>query len=449
MNAALQKVSLAAEPASILAEQAVIGVLLGRSELLDSVSRVLVPEDFYAEAHRLVYGTMLEMAAAGELVEFIGVQDRLMRARNLDRVGGPAYLGDLAIAAPSGANIAHHVAMIRDHSSRRKVIKAAASIGERAASSADLGTSTSLGIEELFTLLRDDGKIREPAPIGKILPAVIDEIGQRENGVTKAIKTGFDDFDSKISGGVRRGDLIVIAGRPSMGKTSFGMQIAANAAIDGETTMVFTLEMSQNQIAERSLAQIGNIEFSRIITGNLKDEDYEQMAYALGKLHTIPLLIDDSGGMTVQDIAARARAQKKAGGLSMIVVDYLQIMGYAGRAMSRNEQLGEMSRQMKALAKELDVAFVLLSQLNRDVEKRMDKRPVMSDLRESGAIEQDADLIVMMYRDDYYNNDSEFKGLAEAIVRKNRNGEVGFVGLRFEGEKVRFANLGNTWGRND
>lgn len=445
MTAALQKTQPTSEPASLLAEQAVIGVLLGRPELIDTVSPLLVADDFYAEAHRIVYTAMLEMVAAGDPVDFIGVQDRLLQARALDRAGGPAYLGELAISAPSGTNIAHHVAMIRDHSARRKVMKAAADIGERAASSTDLGASTSMGIEELTMLMRDSGKLKEPKPIGKILPAVIDEIGARENGVITAIKTGFDDFDMKISGGLRRGDLIVIAGRPSMGKTSFGMQIGQNVAIDGEPTMVFTLEMSGHQLAERSLAQIGGIDFSRIITGNLAEDDYERMAFALGKLHTIPLLIDDSGGLTVQDIGARARAQKKMGGLSVVVVDYLQIMGYAGRAMSRAEQVGEISRQMKALAKELDVAFILLSQLNRDVEKRLDKRPVMSDLRESGAIEQDADLIVMMYRDEYYNSDSEFKGMAEAIVRKQRNGEVGTVGLRFEGEKVRFANLGHTW----
>ncbi len=173
------------------------------------------------------------------------------------------------------------------------------------------------------------------------------------------------------------------------------------------------------------------------------------MTYAVGKLHQAPLLIDDTGGLTMQDIAARARAQKKLGGLSMVIVDYLQIMGYAGRAMGRVEQLGEISRAMKALAKELDVVFVVLSQLNRDVEKRMDKRPLMSDLRESGAIEQDADIIIMMYRDEYYNPDSEFRGMAEALVRKNRNGRLGVVGLRFEGDKVRFGNLGHTWSRAD
>lgn len=445
MTALVKEATAIAEPNSLLAEQAVIGVLLARPELLDSVSPSLKPDDFYAEAHRILYRSILDMAAAGSLVDLIGVQDRLMQDKRLDVVGGPAYLNSLVLSAPSGTNIGHHVAMIRERSSRRKVIKAAAGIGERAASSGDLGADTSLGIEELFSLLRDGGAIREPEPIGKLFPAVIDEISQRQNGQSKTIKTGFSDVDDRLSGGLRPGDLVIIAGRPSMGKTAFGFQIAANVAMDGETAMVFTLEMSKHQIAERALAQIGGIELSRIMTGNIRDEDYDRMSYALGKLHQAPLLIDDSGGMTVQDIAARARSQAKTGGLSVILVDYLQIMGYSGRAVSRNEQLGEMSRQMKALAKELGVAFVLLSQLNRDVEKRQDKRPVMSDLRESGAIEQDADLVVMMYRDEYYNSDSDFKGKAEAIIRKNRNGEVGSIGLRFEGEKVRFSDLGDAW----
>ncbi len=437
------------EPNSLLAEQAVVGVLLGRPELLNAVSPSLRPEDFYAEPHRIIYGAMLDMANAGEHLDFISLQDRLAQAKRLDKAGGPAYMGELAVSAPSGSNIDRHVALIRERSTRRKFIKAADSIKEMASSSANLAQGASLGIEELFKLLREGGALKEPVRLDKLLPAVFDGIERRSKGETNGLPTGFDDLDAHLMGGVRGGDLIIIAGRPSMGKTAMGMQIAANVAMTGKPVMVFTLEMSQQQIAERALAQIGGIEFSRIISGNLPDSDYDRMAYAVGKLNQIPLFIDDSGGMTVQDIAARARAQAKTGGLSMIVVDYLQIMGYAGRAMSRNDQLGEMSRQMKALAKELDVPFILLSQLNRDVEKRQDKRPVMADLRESGAIEQDADVIVMMYRDDYYNSDSEFKGMAEALIRKNRNGAVGAVGLRFEGEKVRFSNLGNTWSRPD
>lgn len=450
MSAVIEAPALSAEPNALLAEQAVIGVLLGRPELLNVVSPMLAKDDFYAEPHRVVYGVMIEMSAAGEIADFVGVQDRLMQVKMLDRVGGPSYLGELVVAAPSGANIERHVELIRERSARRKMIRVADSIKTAAAShGSSLEQGTTLGIEEMFKILSDDGKLKAPEPVGKLIPSVLEDLDRRQKGGVSGIKTRFDDVDERLMGGIRPGDLVVIAGRPSMGKTAFGVQIGANAAMDGNTVMVFTLEMSRQQITERLLAQVGGIEFSRIITGNLEDSDYDRMAAAIGKLHEIPLLIDDTGGMTVQDIAARARAQAKSGGLSLIVVDYLQIMGYAGRAMSRNDQLGEMSRQMKALAKELNVAFILLSQLNRDVEKRQDKRPLMSDLRESGAIEQDADLIVMMYRDDYYNPDSEFKGMAEAIIRKNRNGEVGVVGLRFEGAKVRFTNIGNSWSRPD
>lgn len=449
MNAMIEATVSNGEPHSLSAEQAVIGVLLGRPEMLNIVSPLLDKDDFYAEAHRVMYGAMVEMTAAGEIADFVGVQDRLTQIKMLDRIGGPAYLGELVLSAPSGANIERHVELIRERSTRRKMIRAADDIKTAAASHGSLEQGATLGIEEMFRILRADGTLKTPDLVGKLIPIVLDDIESRQKGGQSGIKTGFSDLDERLMGGLRPGDLVVIAGRPSMGKTALGMQIGANASMDGHTAMVFTLEMSRQQITERLLAQVGGIEFSRIISGHLEDSDYDRMAAAIGKLHEVPLLIDDTGGVTVQDIAARARAQSKSGGLSLIVVDYLQIMGYAGRAMSRNDQLGEISRQLKALAKELGAAVILLSQLNRDVEKRQDKRPLMSDLRESGAIEQDADIIVMMYRDDYYNSDSEFKGMAEALVRKNRNGEVGTVGLRFEGSKVRFANIGNTWSRPD
>lgn len=433
------------EPASLPAEQAVIGVLLSRPELLDSVSQSLSSDDFYADQHRVVYAQMTEMAAAGETADFIAVQDRLQQNKLLDRAGGPAYLGDLVGAAPSGAHMEHYVGMIRDRSTRRKVIEAADGIRVMASKPGDIGKGATLGIEKLFGILRGN-VMSSPEPVRELVKQALEELDLRISGKgLSGISTGFPDIDERLQGGPRPGDLFVIAGRPSMGKTAIGTQIALNAALSGHTVMVFTLEMSRQQITERLLAQAGGVNFANIISGRLRDEDYAGMSVAVGKLNDAPLLIDDTGGLTVQDIAARARLQAKSGGLSMIVVDYLQIMGYPGRAPSRNEQLGEMSRQMKALAKELGVVFVLLSQLNRDVEKRADKKPQMSDLRESGAIEQDADVIMMMYRDDYYNEDSEFKGLAEALIRKNRNGEVGSAVLRFEGEKVRFASTRTAW----
>jgi replicative DNA helicase len=442
MNAVIDNNSGITEPHALPAEQAIIGVLLHRPEMVNIVSQSLAKDDFYFEPHRVIYGAMVEMNAVGEIADLVGIQDRLMQGKMLERVGGPSYLSDLVVNAPSGANIEHYVNLVRERSTRRKMIKAADEIKNAANKTThDLEKSATSGIDEMFRILRSDGALKAPDPIGKLLPLVIDDIESRQNGGLSGIPTGFRDLDEALMGGVRRGDLVVIAGRPSMGKTALGFQAGLNAAMDGHTVMAFTLEMSRRQITERSIAQVGGIEFSRILSGNLRDEDYDRMAAAIGKLHQIPFLIDDTGGLSIQDIAARARTQAKTGGLSMIIVDYLQIMGYVGREMSRNERLGEISRHAKALAKELDVPFILLSQLNRDVEKRQDKRPLMSDLRESGAIEQDADVIVMMYRDEYYNPDSEFKGHAEAIIRKNRNGEVQTIGLRFEGQKVRFSDL--------
>jgi replicative DNA helicase len=414
MNAILDSNSGITEPHALPAEQAIIGVLLHRPDVVNIVSQSLAKDDFYFEPHRVIYGAMVEMNAVGEIADLVGVQDRLMQGKMLERVGGPSYLSDLVVNAPSGANIEHYINLVRERSTRRKMIKAADEIKNAANKTThDLEKSATSGIDEMFRILRSDGALKAPDPIGKLLPLVLDDIETRQNGGLSGIPTGFRDLDEALMGGVRRGDLVVIAGRPSMGKTALGFQAGLNAAMNGHTVMAFTLEMSRRQITERSIAQVGGIEFSRILSGNLRDEDYDRMAAAIGKLHQIPFLIDDTGGLSIQDIAARARTQAKTGGLSMIIVDYLQIMGYVGREMSRNERLGEISRHAKALAKELDVPFILLSQLNRDVEKRQDKRPLMSDLRESGAIEQDADVIVMMYRDEYYNPDSEFKGHAD------------------------------------
>lgn len=445
MNAIVENKSSAEEPHALQAEQAIIGVLLNRPEMINLVSQSLQKDHFYFDPHRVIYESMIEMNSAGEIADLVGLQDKLMQIKMLERVGGPSYLGGLVINAPTGTNIDRYVSIVHERATRRKLMKVADEIKGAAGSYKDIQKGTTAGIEEMFRILRNDGTLKSPDPIGKLLPVVIDDIAARESGGVSGISTGFRDLDAALMGGFRPGDLVVVAGRPSMGKTGLAFQIGLNAAIAGNPVLAFTLEMSRQQIVERAIAQVGGIEFNRIMKGHLLDEDYDRMAMALGKMKDAPFFIDDTGGLSIQDIAARARIQAKTGGLSMIVVDYLQIMGYTGRAMSRNEQLGEISRQAKSLAKELNVPFVLLSQLNRDVEKRQDKRPAMSDLRESGAIEQDADVILMMYRDEYYNPDSEFKGHAEVLIRKARNGEVGTVGLRFEGAKVRFSNIGSTW----
>lgn len=432
-----------APPHALYAEQAVLGVLMGRPELLDSVVGRLKPQDYYVREHQILFDTMLQMHQSRSVVDFVGVQDRLNHTGLLEKVGGVAYLGQLIVQAPSGGNLMQHIGVILEMATRRKVMSAAESISGRAAGNGDLAQGTTEGVEELMALLRDDGQLQEPEHINSVLISVIDDIEKRASGeVEKGISTGFSDIDTIMQGGMKRGDLIILAGRPSMGKTSLGMQVAANVAMTKLHTMIFTLEMSKKQIVERMLAQVGRIEYSRIVSGNLRDEDYGRLTEAIGKVDEAPMFIEDTGGLTIQEIAAKARMQvKKIGPLSLIVVDYLQIMGYTGKAANRSEQLSEMSRQFKALAKELGCPVIVLSQLNRDVEKRLDKRPIMSDLRESGAIEQDADTIIMMYRDEYYNKDSDFKGQAEAIVRKQRNGEVGTVGLAFEGHMVRFADL--------
>lgn len=439
------------EPNAIYAEQVLLGVLLGCPDTIDSVVSMLDIEDFYAPQHREIYATLVSLAGSGGVLNYIAVQDRLRQTNSLEKAGGDHYLSELITSTPGSADsVTEYADLIRSASARRKVMRVAGEMRDVIANpSNDLEQAAIPQIDRLMQVLRDSGRLQEPTPVGKIVVEVMQEIDLRSSGNSPAaIKTGFHDIDSNLLGGMKRGDLVVVAGRPSMGKTSFAMQIGAQASMMGESVMVFTLEMSKAAITERWLAQLGGIDFSRIIRGTLSHQDFQLMTNAAMKMDGLPLLVDDQGGLTVQDIAARARTVKKTQGLSVIIVDYLQIMGYAGRSNNRNEQLGEMSRMMKALAKELDVAFVLLSQLNRDVEKRIDKRPLMSDLRESGAIEQDADVVIMMYRDEYYNKATEFPGVAEAIIRKSRNGETGTVGLGWEGNMVRFSNLGAGLGNN-
>jgi len=440
MNATDQTNQIA-EPHALHAEQAIIGVLLCRPEMLSVVSNSLQKDDFYFDSHRIIYGVMLDLAADSHIPDLVGVQDRLMQTNMLDRVGGTSYLGELVANAPSGANLEYYTNLVREQATRRKMIKVAEQIKNAATNvTYDIEKCATSGIEEIFSILRNDRPTHAPEPIGNFLVPVIEGIEAKQQGIFPTISTGFRNLDHILLGGFRRGDLVIIAGRPSMGKTAFAFQIGLNMAMSGHTVLAFTLEMSRHQITERALAQVGNLELSKILSGGIEGDDYHALSAAAGKLHQIPFLIDDTAAISIQDIATKARIQAKTTGLSAIIVDYLQIMGYVGRDVSRNEKLSEISRQAKALAKELNVTFVLLSQLNREVEKRQnDKRPLMSDLRDSGAIEQDADVVIMMYRDQYYDPGTELHGYAEALVRKNRNGETRTAWLHFEEQMVRFS----------
>lgn len=432
-------------PHSAEAEQSVLGILLVYPQSADDALVRVDASDFYGAANIAIYEAIASLVERNAQVDPISVADKLKASGKLDAAGGMDYLKGLAASAGTEEMLFGHLQIIRETSKVRQLMAAGNKILEVAGTGdADAQQKIELAQEHISGLV-DRVISHETFVMKDLLVEAVEDIDRRAQGdKPPGIPTGFDDFDRMVQ--INPGDLVVIAGRPSMGKTAYALQLIRN--ITGETGLpglVFSLEMPKEQLVQRFLAQEGRIEFARIRNGLLHDEDWDKLTAALGKLHDLPLHINDQGGMTPQAIRSVARKLKRRAGLGAIAIDYLQLIKYQGREINKSAQVGEITADMKNLGKELGVPVILLSQLNRKVEDRQDKRPLMSDLRESGAVEQDADVIAMLYRDEYYNPDSTDKGVAEALIRKNRNGAVGTVGLAFEKEYVRFSNLANAW----
>lgn len=364
---------------------------------------------------------------------------------------GLAYLGSLQANTPSAANVKLYAEVVRDKRLLRDLMAVSADVADlaRKAGPETAAQRIEAAQEKLLSLSAGQSGNREPEEIGTALPRLLEAIEQRRDrqGAVTGLRTGFADLDL-ITNGLHRGDLIIVAGRPSMGKSCLALNIAENVAIDGGTALFFSLEMSTDQLTERSTASVGGIPLSVIRSGKLARDDYSRLSVAIGKLHKAGLVIDDTAAPTIAQMRSRARRIQRKSGLDLVVVDYIQLIGSTDlkKAGNRNEEIGQITRGLKLMARELDVPVIALSQLSRDVEKRPDKRPMMSDLRESGAIEQDADLILMAYRDEYYNSGSPFKGMAEILIRKHRQGELGDVHLIFQGEFARFRDAEpNAW----
>jgi replicative DNA helicase len=443
--------SLKLPPHSVEAEQSVIGGLLLENEALDKIADVLHAVDFYRHDHRLIYEHISKLINQNRPADIVTVAESLENSAELSSVGGIAYLGALAQNTPTAANIRRYAEIVRERSIMRKLVEVGSGIAESAYSPQGRDAQQLLDEAEakIFQIAESGNRGSQGfVAMQTLLPAVADRIDylyQRENqGSVTGIPTGFDDLDERTSG-FQPGDLIIVAGRPSMGKTAFSLNIAENVALDTKKAVaVFSMEMGATQLATRMIGSVGRLDQHRMRNGNLEDEDWTRLTTALGKLNDAPIYIDEGAGLSSFDVRARARRlHRQTGGLGLIVVDYLQLMaGTSGRASeNRATEISEISRSLKSLAKELDVPVVALSQLNRSVEQRPDKRPVMSDLRESGAIEQDADLILFIYRDEVYNPDSEDKGSAEIIIAKQRNGPIGRVRLTFLGQHTRFENF--------
>lgn len=444
--------SLKLPPYSLEAEQAVLGGLMIDNSTWDQVSDVVMQEDFYRADHRLIYDAIFSLAEENNPYDVVTISEWLESRNELNNVGGLSYLGSLAKNTPTAANIKAYAKIVRERSVLRQLISVSTGIAESAYNPDGRTSAELLDMAEskVFEIAEKGG--RSEGGYAKIqdllVKAVdrIDELYQSDKAYT-GIPTGFDDFDDMTSG-LQKADLVIIAGRPSMGKTSFAMNLVENAAIKHKQPVaVFSMEMPGDQLVMRMMASLGRIDSNKIRTGKLEDADWPRLTSAVGILNEAPIFIDDTPGLNPMEIRSRARRIHREHGLGMIVIDYLQLMQSAkGNGENRATEISEISRSLKGLAKELGVPVLALSQLNRSLEQRPNKRPIMSDLRESGAIEQDADLIVFIYRDEVYNEDSPDKGTAEIIISKQRNGPIGMARLTFLGKYTRFESHTNTGG---
>ena len=435
-------------PHSLEAEQSVLGGLLLDNEAADRVGDVASADDFYSDAHRVVYRHVMQLMADGKPADVVTLAESLSSAQKLDYVGGLAYLGALVQNVPTAANIRHYAQIVRDRSILRQLAATAGEIAETAYNPLGRNAKAVLDEAEAKVLhIAEQGArgAQHFHEIGKLLATVVDRIEtlyNRDNpSDVTGVPTGFVDLD-RMTSGFQPGDLIIIAGRPSMGKTSLALNIGENVALDtGMPVAVFSMEMGAAQLALRMIGSVGRLDQHKLRTGRLLAEDWDKLSAALGRLNEAPILIDETPALNAIEVRSRARRlMRQYGKLGLVIVDYLQLMQSTAQGENRATELSEISRAMKSLAKELQVPVVALSQLNRSLEQRPDKRPVMSDLRESGALEQDADVILFIYRDEVYKPDSQDKGTAEILISKQRNGPTGMVRLTFRGEYTRFEN---------
>jgi len=437
--------ALKVPPHSLEAEQAVLGGLMLDNSAFDRIADRISEEDFYRREHRLIFRAMKALAESSRPLDVVTLAEWLRAQETLDDAGGLPYLGAIARDTPSAANIQAYADIVRERSVLRQLIQAGTEIASVGFQPEGRSSAELLEHAErlVFQIAEQTGRNKQGfVSLKDVLPGVIDKIDtlyQQESVIT-GLPTGWTDFDTMTSG-LQPGDLVIVAARPSMGKTTFSMNIAEHAAMKGKYPVaVFSMEMPADQLAIRMLSSLGRIELQRIRTGRLQDEDWPRLTSTLNLLSQAKMFIDDTPALSPSEMRARTRRLAREHGLGLIVVDYLQLMQVPGFKENRTAEISEISRSLKAMAKELSVPVIALSQLNRSLEQRPNKRPVMSDLRESGAIEQDADIIIFIYRDEVYNPDTPDKGTAEIIIGKQRNGPIGTVRLTFLGKYTRFEN---------
>ncbi len=432
-------------PHSPEAEQSVLGGILVRNSILHNLIDLLDEDDFYSPVHRAIYQACLELTRRSIAVDLVTLAEELARMGKLDEVGGPVYLAELASATVSAANATHHAQIVRDKAVKRRLISTASDIIDKVFEGAEETDALLDASEQAVFAISDSKKTGAMSPSKTLVDQVFEQLTKRVNNheVVTGVPTGYYTFD-EYTAGLQPSDLIIVAGRPSMGKTAFAMNLAMRATcMYNVPSAIFSLEMSKEQIMMRMLCSWGKVDLSKLRKGRLDDTDWARLYDAANALSPAPLFVDDTPALSTMEVRARCRRLKAEHGLGLVVVDYLQLMRSARRVDSREQEISDISRSLKALAKEMHVPVIALSQLNRKVEERSDKRPMMSDLRESGAIEQDADVIIFLYREAAYKKKDELTpedNIAEIIIGKQRNGPTGMVKLRFFRESTSFEN---------
>ncbi|MCB8818644.1 MULTISPECIES: replicative DNA helicase [Desulfosporosinus] len=430
-------------PQNLEAEQAVLGAMMLDPEAGSSVFEILQPDDFYRDNHRLIFSAIQDLSEKGDPVDLVSVAEVLRRQGRLEQVGGIATISEIARSVPSAANVEYYAKLVTEKALLRQLIRATSSILERGYEPGEEARSL---LEEAEKLILDLSRRRVKDGFSIIRDVLLETFEKIEylyahKGNLTGVPTFFTELD-RMTSGWQPSDLVIIAARPSMGKTALVLNMAQNAAVRAKVPVaVFSLEMSKEQLVQRMLCGEAMVDQQRVRTGDLLDADWPKLTRAVGPLSDAPIFIDDTVGISLAELRSKARRLKTEHNLGMIIIDYLQLLSVGKKSESRQQEVAQISRSLKGLARELKVPVIALSQLNRGVEQRQDKRPMMSDLLESGAIEADADVISFIYRDDYYHPESEKKGIAELIIAKHRNGPVGTVELGFLREFTKFVNL--------
>ncbi|MBU5428328.1 replicative DNA helicase [Tissierella pigra] len=430
-------------PHSLEAEQSVLGAMILNKEAINTAIEIIRPDDFYKEANKEIFESILVLFNKNEPVDLITLSEELKRRGTLENTGGVTYLADISSGIATTANVKYYCKIVEEKSILRRLINSCDNvIAQSYENSDEVNAIIEKAEKSIFDITQ--GRHREGfSPISEVLLDSFSQIEERaaNKGTLTGLTTGFIDLDNKLSG-LQKSDLVLLAARPSMGKTAISVNIVTNAAIKaGASVAVFSLEMSKEQLVQRMISATAHVDLQKIISGRLEEDEWIQVINSMGPLSQANVFIDDTPGISLMEMKAKCRRLKIEKGLDLVMIDYLQLMQLEGRQESRQQEISAISRGLKALAKEMDCPVIALSQLSRAPELRTDHRPILSDLRESGAIEQDADVVLFLYRDDYYNEDSEKKNIGEVIIAKHRNGPTGSIELVFKKEFTKFVNM--------